>query len=81
MFLGRGLGGRGRVGPGQKVFVLALGTTGDDPCDDVGEIGLRVDVVELAGLDEQGDRGPMLAAALRARKECVLAMWPSPTPL
>ena len=73
IFSGHGLERRGRVSPGQQVFDLALGTTGDDLCDDVGDIGLRVDVVEIAGLDARGDRGPMLPA-VKAREECVLAM-------
>lgn len=73
MFAGHGLKGRGRVSRGQHVFDLALGPSGDDPCDNAGEIGLRVYVVELASLDERGDRGPMLLA-VRAREECALAM-------
>ncbi len=34
----------------------------DDADDDVGEVGLGVEVVQLAGLDERGDDGPVLGA-------------------
>ena len=58
MFLGRGLErGGGRIGPGQKIVYLAVGMTVDDLGDDV-------DGTELAGLDQRGDDGPVLAAAV-----------------
>ena len=44
----------------------------DDLGDDVGQIGLRIDVTELAGLDQRSDDGPVLAAAVGAGKERVL---------
>ena len=47
---------------------------GDDAADDVTEIGLRVDGVQLAGLHERGDDGPVLAAVVGAGKEHVLAI-------
>ena len=46
----------------------------DDLCDDVGEVGVRFDADELAGLDQRGDDGPMLAAAVGAGEECVFAV-------
>ena len=64
----------GCVGPGQQVVDLALRMTGDDAGDGVGEIGLRVDGVELAGFHERGDDGPVLAAAVGASEERVLAI-------
>jgi hypothetical protein len=41
---------------------------------DVGQIGLRVDAGELAGLDERCDTGPILRALIRAGEQCVLAI-------
>jgi len=38
----------------------------DDLGDDVGEMGMRVDIAELAGFDERGDNGPVLTAAVGA---------------
>lgn len=47
---------------------------GDDAGDDVGEVGVLVDAVELAGFDQRGDRGPVLSPAVGAGEECVLAI-------
>lgn len=46
----------------------------DDSRQYVGEVGLRIDAVEFASLDERGDDRPMLAAAVRAGKEGILAI-------
>ena len=54
--------------------MLAVGMAVDDPGDDVGEVGLRIDAVELAGLDQRGDDRPVLAAAVGAGEESVLAV-------
>jgi hypothetical protein len=65
VFLGHGLErGGGRIGPGQKIVYLAVGVTVDDLGDDVGQVGMRFDGAELAGLDQRGDDGPVLAAAV-----------------
>ena len=45
---------------------------GDDTGDDVGEVSLRVDCVELSGFDQQGDRRPVLSAAVGTREERIL---------
>lgn len=45
----------------------------DDACAHVGEISLRSDVRQLAGLDQQGDDGPMIRTAVGTGEECVLA--------
>ena len=54
-----------RVGPGQELVDLAVGVAVDDPRDDIGEIGVRLDAAEFTGLDERGDDSPVLAAAVR----------------
>ena len=46
----------------------------DDAGDDGGEIALRIDAVQLAGLDQGGQDGPVLAAAVGAGEEGVLAV-------
>jgi hypothetical protein len=38
----------------------------DDPGEDIGEVGKRIDVVQLTGFDQRGDNGPVLGAAVRA---------------
>jgi hypothetical protein len=46
----------------------------DDLGNDVGQIGLRIDATEFAGLDQRSDDGPVLTAAVGAGEECVLAV-------
>ena len=46
----------------------------DDAGDDVGEVAVRLDVEELAGLDQRSDHRPVLGTAIRAGEECVLAI-------
>jgi hypothetical protein len=38
------------IGPGKKLVAVTVRMIIDDPCQDVGEISERIDVVELAGL-------------------------------
>jgi hypothetical protein len=38
--------------------------SGHDAVDDVGEVGLGIDLVELTGLNERSDRSPVLTAAV-----------------
>ena len=46
----------------------------DDAGDDVGEVGVWLDADELARLDQRGSLRPMLAAAVRASEQGVLAV-------
>ncbi len=48
--------------------------TVDDPGEDVGEVGQRIDVVEFARLDERSDGGPMLGTAVRPREQGILSV-------
>src|SRR5262245_43070787 len=45
----------------------------DDSGDDIDDVVVRLDSVELAGLDERGDHGPMLGAGVGASEQSVLA--------
>ena len=57
LFLSRNLeGGCGRIGPGQELVETALGMTVDDAADHVGQVGLRIEIVELCGVNEEGVR-------------------------
>jgi hypothetical protein len=62
------------VGPGQEIVDLAVAVAIDDLGERVGEIGLRIDVAELAALDERGDDRPVFAAAVRPGEERVLTI-------
>ena len=53
---------------------VAVRMTVDDPGQDVGEIGKRVDVVELAGFGQGGDHRPMFGTTVGSGKERVLAI-------
>ena len=64
----------GGIGPRQEFVDFAVGVAVDDFRDDVGEIGLRVDGVELASLDERSDDGPMFTAAVGTGEERVFAV-------
>jgi hypothetical protein len=66
MFSGHGLERLGGcVGPGEQIVDGAVEVAVDDPGDDVGEINVRVDAAEFAVLDQRGDDGPVVAAAIR----------------
>ena len=44
----------------------------DDPGQDVGEVGERIDVVDFTGLYQGGDDRPILGAAVGSGKQRVL---------
>jgi hypothetical protein len=60
------------IGPRQQLIDIAVGVTIDDTCKNLGQIRERVDVVQLAGLDQGRDGGPMLGAAVGTREQRVL---------
>src|SRR5450432_4066079 len=62
------------VGPRQQLIDIAVGVTIDDAREDVGQIRERVYVVQLAGLDQGRDGGPMLGASVRAGEQRVLSV-------
>ena len=43
----------------------------DDPAQGVGQVGLRVDAVELAGADQAGASRPGFGAVVTVGEECV----------
>ena len=74
MFSGHGLEiGRGRIAPGQELTEAAVWVSGDDALDHVGQVAVRLDAGELAGLDQGCDHGPVLGAAVVAGEEGVIA--------
>ena len=64
----------GRVGPWQQVVETALRMALNDASGDVGEIGVRLDADELAGLDQRGDHRPVFAPGVRAGEQRVFAV-------
>ena len=47
--------------------VTAIGEVSGEPCEHMGEPGLRIDIVELEGLDQCIDGGGTLASLIGAR--------------
>lgn len=46
----------------------------DDGCDDTGQVAMRLDFVQLTGLDERREHGPVLGTCIVAREERVFAL-------
>jgi hypothetical protein len=63
--------GRRDIGPRQQIVDPAVRVAVDDLGEDVGEIAERLDAVELAGLDQRGDDGPVLGATVGAGEQCI----------
>ena len=48
-------------------------------CQQIGEVGLWIDAIQLAGLDERRQAGPVFAAFITTRKEAIFSRktnWP-----
>src|SRR5450631_4178099 len=58
----------GGIIPRQKAIDLALFVASDDSSEGGGQIGKRIDGVELAGLYERGDGRPIIRSGIVARK-------------
>lgn len=59
--------------PWQELVDPGLRMAGNDALEGIGQVGVRVHVVQAAGADERGDDRPMLAAAVGAGEQRVLA--------
>jgi transposase-like protein len=68
------LGALGCPGPRHEVVEARSRPQVDELGEHVGEVGLRVDAVEPAGLNERGNAGPVLRACIVAGEECILAI-------
>src|SRR5271165_2054982 len=61
-------------GPGHELVDAGGGPEVDELGEHIGEIGLRVDVVELAALDQRGDASPVRGSLVMAGEERILAI-------
>lgn len=69
-----------RIVPRQQAIDPALFVAIDDGGERGGQIGVRIDGIELAGLDERGDGRPVLGSSVMSCKKRVLAIeryWPN----
>jgi transposase-like protein len=71
---GQACGALGGPGPGHEFVETRSGPEIDQPDENVGQIGLRVNATEFAGLDEQGDAGPILRALIMPGEQRILAI-------
>src|SRR5262249_30223437 len=67
-------GSLGRPGPRHELIETRGRPEIDQLSQDVVEIGLRVDAIELAALDERRNTGPILSPVIMAREQCILAV-------
>jgi hypothetical protein len=65
---------RGGIGPGQEFVDAAVRMAVDDFADQISEIGVRIDAVEFAGLDQRSNDRPMFAAAVGAGEQRILSV-------
>ncbi len=64
----------GHIGPWQQLIDAAVGVGVDQTAQHVGKVGVGLDSVELAGLDERGQHRPVLAAGVGPGEQSVLAV-------
>lgn len=62
------------VVPRQQVVDLALFVAIDDGCERIGQIGVRIDTVQFAGLDQGSDDAPVCGSGVVASEERVFAV-------
>ena len=60
------------IGPRKQLIDVAVWMAVDDPGEGIGQIGKRIDVAQLTGLDQRGDDGPVLGAAVGACEQRIL---------
>ena len=61
-------------GPGHQIVETRGGPEIDQFGEHVGEIGLRIDAVQFAGLDERRDASPVLRSLVMTCEECIFAI-------
>src|SRR6476620_6620480 len=60
------------IGPRQELVDAAIGMAVDDLADHIDQVGVRIDAVEFAGLDQRSNDRPVFAAAVGTGEERVL---------
>ena len=60
--------------PWQQLIDVLLFVSVDDGCEDAGQVAVRFDLVQFAGLDQRREHGSVLCASVVAREECVFTL-------
>ena len=63
----------GGPGPGQKLVEAIVRPEIDETGKNVGDVGLAVDAIQFASLDQRGEHGPVLRTVVVAGEERILA--------
>ena len=59
--------------PGEELVEAGVWPEIDEAGENVGKVGVRIDAVELAGLDQRSHDGPTFCTVVVAGEECVFA--------
>src|SRR3954469_1723156 len=69
-----GSGRFGGPGPGQQFAEAAVGPVIDKLGQHVSQVGMRIDAMQFAGLDQRGEHGPVFCPFVRTSEECVFSV-------
>src|SRR3954467_1582724 len=60
-----GSGCLGGPAPGQQFAEASVGPVVDEPGQHIGQVSMRIDAVQFAGLDQRGEHGPVFRSFIR----------------
>src|SRR3954463_2924361 len=69
-----GSGCLGGPAPGQQFAEASVGPVVDEPGQHIGQVSMRIDAVQFAGLDQRGEHGPVFCSFIRTGEECVFSV-------
>src|SRR3954463_2872805 len=69
-----GSGCFGGPGPGQQFAEEAVWPVIDELGQHVSQVGMRIDAMQFAGLDQRGEHGPVFCPFVRTSEECVFSV-------
>src|SRR5215213_7740781 len=69
-----GSGRFGGPGPGQQFAEAAVGPVIDKLGQHVSHVGMRIDAMQFAGLDQRGEHCPVFCPVVRTSEECVFSV-------
>jgi DNA invertase Pin-like site-specific DNA recombinase len=69
-----GSGCFGGPGPGQQFAEAAVGPVIDELGQHVGQVGMRIDAVQFARLDQRGEHRPVFRPVVRTSEECIFSV-------
>src|SRR3954452_9208386 len=64
----------GGPGPGQQFAEAAVWPVIDELGEHVSQVGMRIDAMQFAGLDQRGEHGPVFCPFIRTGEESVFSV-------